>query len=84
MSRGLLTWALAAAIVGVVPGDERAPGWRGQLGERVEARVHGREVGDHEERPVGVELVVEVQGVGGQHRLALLAGDHRDGRCFLK
>ena len=45
----------------------RCAAWPGQLAERVVGLVHLRQVGDHPEGPVALELLVEVHRVGGEH-----------------
>src|SRR5579863_4464031 len=52
--------------LGVVSGNEHRARL-GELAQKVECGVHLLEVGDHAERPVELELLVEVHGVRGEY-----------------
>ncbi len=57
----------------VVPGDDRGTGGRVAPQRRV-AAVHVGEVAEYAERPLALEFVVVVDGVGRQHDRTVLAG----------
>ena len=63
--------------VGVGARHHDRPARPGELVDDVVGRVHSLEVAHDRERPVKLELFVEMDGIGGEHDCAVAGVDHR-------